>query len=304
MRNNTFQNSTCNPEHLLSLLHGVRSMGGDRWVAKCPGHDDRSPSLSLALENGRLFLYCHAGCRFENILAAVGMTWRDLRSDRPNAFKPLPRPVAARKPRTLLPHDVAKMRRVIDQARPLEGVALDYLANRNCRIPPADSDLRFLPSHTSPCGYRGPALLAIVRNVESGEIQSYATTWICADGRKAPIETPKRFAGGLPIDGGAAMLYPNECVTHGLAVAEGVETGLCLAHIVRPVWALLSAGNLKKFGPLPGIRSLTIAADGDPRGREAAAHCAALWAGHASVRIVYAGAGLDVADVAKGLANV
>ena len=66
-------------------------------------------------------------------------------------------------------------------------------------------------------------------------------------------------------------------MTYGLGVAEGIETALSLAHGFQPVWALISAGQLGKFAPLPGIESLTIACDNDPAGIKAARECAGRW---------------------------
>jgi len=35
----------------------------DGWIAKCPAHEDSSPSLSLNFtESGKLLWKCHAGC--------------------------------------------------------------------------------------------------------------------------------------------------------------------------------------------------------------------------------------------------
>ena len=54
----------------------ARSMGG-RWhgaygTARCPAHDDQRPSLSMKDgDDGRLLLYCHGGCEFSDILAAI-----------------------------------------------------------------------------------------------------------------------------------------------------------------------------------------------------------------------------------------
>lgn len=61
---------------LLSRLEGVRQRGGDRWSALCPGHDDKSPSLSIReLPDGRVLLHCYAGCDTENVLASIGLTF-------------------------------------------------------------------------------------------------------------------------------------------------------------------------------------------------------------------------------------
>ncbi len=53
-----------------------------KWKARCAGHDDRDPSLSVALTgDGRLLLHCFAGCSAEHVLQSVGLTWRDLVPD-------------------------------------------------------------------------------------------------------------------------------------------------------------------------------------------------------------------------------
>jgi len=52
---------------------------GKSWKARCPAHDDRNPSLSVgAGSDGRVLLYCHAGCPAENIVRALGLEMRDL----------------------------------------------------------------------------------------------------------------------------------------------------------------------------------------------------------------------------------
>ena len=41
---------------------GGRKAGGN-WMARCPAHDDRAPSLSIRNSNdGKVLLRCHAGC--------------------------------------------------------------------------------------------------------------------------------------------------------------------------------------------------------------------------------------------------
>jgi hypothetical protein len=69
-------------ELLLGRLEGVIRTGEGRWSARCPAHDDRSPSLSVRLDGDRLLFHCHAGCAPEDALAAVGLSWSDLYADR------------------------------------------------------------------------------------------------------------------------------------------------------------------------------------------------------------------------------
>jgi DNA primase len=68
---------------LLSRLQKVRSEGQDRWRACCPAHDDGTPSLSIReLDDGRVLLYCHAHCKVEDVLGALGLQFSDLYPDR------------------------------------------------------------------------------------------------------------------------------------------------------------------------------------------------------------------------------
>lgn len=67
----------------LSRLENVRRTGLDRWIARCPAHDDRRPSLAVReLEDGRLLIRCFANCGAAEVLSSVGMTYSDLYPDR------------------------------------------------------------------------------------------------------------------------------------------------------------------------------------------------------------------------------
>jgi len=52
---------------------------GDGWKARCPVHDDSTPSLSISEgQDGRILLHCHAGCETSHVLRAVGLSFADL----------------------------------------------------------------------------------------------------------------------------------------------------------------------------------------------------------------------------------
>lgn len=66
-------------ENLLVRLHGRRKMGNGNWLAKCPAHEDRSPSLSLKqTDDGTILLHCFGGCGVNEVLAALGLDAREL----------------------------------------------------------------------------------------------------------------------------------------------------------------------------------------------------------------------------------
>ncbi|WP_454763239.1 toprim domain-containing protein [Cupriavidus campinensis] len=100
-------------------------------------------------------------------------------------------------------------------------------------------------------------------------------TWIQADGCKAAVEPPRLLLAGHRKQGGVVRLWPDEAVTAGLGIAEGIETALSLAWAYAPVWACIDAGNLAALPYLTGIDCLLIGADNDPAGKAAAKACAA-----------------------------
>ena len=66
-------------ETLTSLLEAVHKMGSGQWMARCPAHTDRSPSLSIReLEDGRVLIHCFAGCETQAVLSTLGLRFSDL----------------------------------------------------------------------------------------------------------------------------------------------------------------------------------------------------------------------------------
>jgi hypothetical protein len=69
-------------ELLLSRLSGVKNTGRDKWLALCPAHDDRSPSLGIKQVEDRILIRCFAGCGYLDVLAAIGLDANALFPDR------------------------------------------------------------------------------------------------------------------------------------------------------------------------------------------------------------------------------
>jgi hypothetical protein len=177
---------------------------------------------------------------------------------------------------------------------------------RGCALPHPEGDLRWLPSLRHPFEGRSlPALVARVTDAVTGEPMTLHQTFLAPDGNgKAPIEKPRLLLKGHEKAGGVVRLWPDEEVTLGLCVAEGIETALTAARAFTPAWATLDAGNLKVLPVLPGLEGLTIVADHDKSGLEAAEECARRWlAAGVEVREWAAPReGIDLNDYARGLA--
>jgi hypothetical protein len=78
-------------EAFADLMQAQR-IGAGRWKARCPAHNDRSPSLSIREgDDGRVLVICRAGCSLDSILAALKLARRDLFAGPP----PTPQQAAA-----------------------------------------------------------------------------------------------------------------------------------------------------------------------------------------------------------------
>jgi len=65
-------------ELILSQLQKVQNKGNG-FMACCPAHDDKNPSLSLMqLPDGRILMKCFAGCDVLEVLGALGLSVSDL----------------------------------------------------------------------------------------------------------------------------------------------------------------------------------------------------------------------------------
>jgi hypothetical protein len=86
-------------ENLVERLKAKRS--GNGWIAKCPAHDDRKPSLCINEgSDGRALIKCQAGCSTDDVLAALGMTYRNLFPAQFSHVPSAPRSVSQLRPAT------------------------------------------------------------------------------------------------------------------------------------------------------------------------------------------------------------
>ena len=69
-------------ETIIQRLEGVRP-NGNGYMARCPAHNDRLPSLSIqAGHGGRILIKCFAGCSTPDVMAAMGLRLSDLFADK------------------------------------------------------------------------------------------------------------------------------------------------------------------------------------------------------------------------------
>lgn len=106
-------------EALLNRLDTVKQTGAGKYIARCPAHDDRSPSLGITEKDDGIVLFnCFAGCEAEDVLAAVGLTFGDLYPERigaEHAYKSVRQRFDARQVLAGISHEVMVVLLIADR---------------------------------------------------------------------------------------------------------------------------------------------------------------------------------------------
>jgi hypothetical protein len=204
---------------------------------------------------------------------------------------------------------MANAERIWIEAMPIVGTpGEDWLVRRGILLDdvPDRGGLRFHPRCPYGPGRAMRCILARFTDALTGASRGLHRRVI------APGMVPKTMTLG-PMAGAAVRLWPDDEVTEGLVVGEGIETVLAAATriehrgtLLRPAWACATAGNLEALPVLAGIEALMILADADEngRGQEAARRCAERWsaAGREVTILTPRQLGLDFNDIVVGAA--
>ncbi len=251
-------------ESIATALGGRRA--GKGWMARCPAHDDRTPSLSLRdADDGTVLVHCFAGCGQNEVITAL----------RSQGLWPGQRvgAVAGIDTKRLTDH-TARGRteaalQIWQASMPAAGTLVEvYLKARGITMP-APAPLRFHPRLGHPSGGVWPAMVALV--IRGNEPSAIHRTFLARDGKgKVPVEPQKMMLG--PCRGGSVRLAE---VGSPLLVGEGIETCLSAMQATGyPAWAALSTSGLQALVLPRCVSEVIILADGDAPGEVAASDCA------------------------------
>lgn len=274
-------------QHAAAVLGG-EVIGPDAILCPGPGHSPRDRSLKVMLQTGGGFV-CHS---------FAGDDWRtckDYVKKMLNVDEVKPRAEAygaairAGKQGTDEATRTAWAMQIWDAAGPPGGTIRRYLATRSLELPRDLCEGDVIRFHSS-CPFRLedgtrahlPAMVCLFRDVATDAPVGIHRTALEPDGsgKSKRFNDPTNCRQMLGRASGAAIkLSPDSEVTAGLAISEGVENALtAICGGLRPVWALGSATFIKGFQVLSGIECLTILADHDRAGLDAARSCAKRWA--------------------------
>jgi hypothetical protein len=235
-------NSTLSRPSLEETARKLCESRGGKWsgtkgMARCPAHDDRTPSLGVTLGRKAILFHCFAGCDQTSVLSALareGIGNSALFSGPSDEF-PIQPSYSSRPSAAAL--------RIWHDARPLHrSPAKAYLEERGIRA--ASAALRFHPR--TPLGPKGrasflPAMIAAV-SVDEGPIAIHRTFLSTTGETKADFRKPKRALGSLS-EAAVRLFAPAE---GRLGLAEGIESAMSAYALTGiPTWATL--GN-ERFG--------------------------------------------------------
>ncbi|MBN8889216.1 MAG: hypothetical protein ABS99_05710 [Acetobacteraceae bacterium SCN 69-10] len=234
------------------------------WRGRCPACDYPGNTFSLREKRGRTSTYCANGCGHDQIDDALSRVIAD--------FAPRPQTDDAASDAERRAKKQAAALRLWNGSAETGHEA--YLCARGLGDLIGSTALRFRPDCTHPEGGRYPAMVALVQDVNGAHVAAHRTYLRPDRAGKAAIEPPKASLG--PVWGGAIRLHPPAAE---LVVGEGIETSASAGVLIGlPAWAALSAGNLALGLKLPPeVRSVTIAADADSAGFQAAQSAASRW---------------------------
>ncbi|WP_298372686.1 toprim domain-containing protein [Azospirillum sp.] len=290
-------------DHARALAETLLGPPNATWSGRTEVRFGRKGSLSVVLTGPKAGLWCdHGADEGGDMLALIA---RELRLDFPGSVRwarewlgdpgrvDAPAHAAAPEPPPVEHATLSPWGRDLwasGQPVTADSVAGRYLLGRRCALPDPHA-VRWVPSlRYGPSGAAFPALLGLITDAQDADrVLNLHRTWLSADGAgKALVDRPRLLLKGHRKAGGVIRLSANDDVTTGIGVAEGLETALtALAAGWAPVWSCVDAGNVGNFPVLHGIGSVTIFADHDPAGRNAAEKVARVWtAANREARIV------------------
>jgi putative DNA primase/helicase len=244
----------------------TRELGGrwnvavNRGSARCPCHDDRSPSLSLrdGDEPSRILVHCFAGCDHRDILAALRQ--RGLLEGHGSQAETRPR---RNEPAPAVTPDPEAITIWGSASCAIGSIVGRYLRARGITIAPPPS-LRCAGGHH--LEHAEPAMVAAVQAPDRRTIAVQVTKLDPSGERKAQMPLPRLTVGALG-DGAVRLAAAGDV----LGLAEGIETALSAMQLTGvPTWACLGASRMHRVAVPDSVRELHIFIDNDDPGRDAA----------------------------------
>lgn len=103
-------------DDFVGRLDRARRTGNGSWIACCPAHGDKSPSLTVReVDDGRLLIHCFGGCGAAEVVASMGLALGDLFPPKPagDFAKPVRRPFPAADVLEAMAHELLTAQQIV-----------------------------------------------------------------------------------------------------------------------------------------------------------------------------------------------
>jgi len=252
-------------ERIAKGLGGKRA--GSAWLACCPAHPDRNPSLRITQGYSRVLLHCYAGCEPSAIIGELKKRGilEGQRREMPATYQAA---IDAHAPPA---RDDQDRKRKIEMAQLIwsqtEDLMFtpgeDYLRSRGIEMTRREVAVPYILDRVRwhpDCPVRrdtAPAVVAPVTNPVTGTVTGIWRVVLDEHGNKV-----ERLGLG-DCHGGAVRLDP-ALDDDEIAVTEGLEDGLAWMQATgSPAWATLSTSGMASVILPDRFRRVTIVADRD-----------------------------------------
>lgn len=232
-------------EVIASQLNGKKTASG--FMALCPAHNDRNPSLSLTEKNGKILFHCFSGCTQEQVINAFkakglwshqgGLEAVAIDTSRANS---------ANLAKNGYIRELAE--KIWNESKPLspnhDNAGIKYLRRRGLKFYNQIESIRFHPAldyfQDGKSIGKFPVLVSKVVDVE-GNFLAIHRVYLDESGNKANLDPVKLVLGKIAT--GSIRL---DVATDVLNITEGLETALAVREMTgQPTWSAISATNLK-----------------------------------------------------------
>jgi hypothetical protein len=215
----------------------------------------KTPVLSLRREgDGGILFHCHH-CGERGKRTIDGGSQTDRLASRMVAWERQPQ--AEQQDRSAYPYGIFR------SAGPLTGTAGEtYFNSRAILLEEVGSlhhAVRYAPMLMLD-GKRVCGIVSLFRDIRTDEPKAIHRIFLHPDGQPVLDDAGNKIKKMLgPVTGAAIKLSPDDDVTEGLFIGEGVETTISgMIRGYRPAWALGSAGAIGSFPILPGVEAVSV----------------------------------------------
>lgn len=245
----------------------IRALKGNEvtGMCKCVVHDDKTASLHISDDGGRLLVHCFGGCEQSLVINALKSRGLWSMDPKPPIEQPTRYELEMQKRDKLL-----KASAILRTAARERKTPKAYLDGRGLRLVPENAMLLSAVKTQHSTGTLFPAMILPIGgpNGLQGAQVTFLNSNANANVKKSDGKNARKIYGSAA--GGYIHASPLD-PKRPLIVSEGFETALAAAQISGlPAVAAVSAGNMKNNFVPPPCTELIIAADADEPGRQAA----------------------------------